>query len=218
MTRRTARERLLFEARKVGPEVTGLEGVRSHTASIESSGFGPSRLIRISCDGSEVCKEFSLEVMEDRPEFYPSDVPFFPSLPCTVLWDDEDGVYVKWSVPLSVEETSDFPGRLEVLFGRPEIPGKMPPTVGKLEEKAGEERIEIMSEALRDHLESGLPEVALSLVAEVMQFFERRGWTASREVPKRPWAVRVALRGEGRRLELVAMSLVVTLITLTEQT
>ena len=106
MIHRSARERLLDEAQQAGPDVTDLEGIRDHTASIVPSDNGPARLVRVMHSGAEVCWVFSLETGEERPQFYPSDLPFSSALSCTVSWDDEAGLAAKWEVPSSPESFS----------------------------------------------------------------------------------------------------------------
>ena len=97
--------------------MTVLDGIRDHTASIVSSDAGPARIVRVMRGGSEVCWVFSLEIGEERPQFYPTDLPFSTDLPCTVTWDDETGVTVKWNVPPSPEWDSQMKESMARLVG-----------------------------------------------------------------------------------------------------
>ncbi|MFG1691435.1 hypothetical protein ACGF5M_04705 [Gemmatimonadota bacterium] len=215
MIRRTAREHLLFEALRAGPEVTTLDGIRGHTASIEPSQAGPARIIRVLHGETEVCWAFSLEAGEARPEFYPQELPYIVTLPCTLLWDDENGYHVSWMVPQSPDFQTELEKRLKSLEGM-ELPEGMAALAADLPGKSKDEKIAMMRE-LRESipqatLEQGrevlgdLPDTVHDLISEVLHFHESRGWTVSPEKVGPGASQRFSIRSEGRERHFYAMA------------
>ena len=220
MIRRTARERLLFEALKAGPEVSTLDGIRGHRASIQASEAGPARIIRIFHGETEVCWAFSLEAGETRPEFYPQELPFIATLPCVLLWDDGIGYTVNWTVPQSPEWQADLKERLKSLEGMG-LPEGMAALAADLSGKPKDEKVAMMRELLEstpqatiDHAKavfgdlfsSDLPDTVHDLISEVLRFHESRGWIVSPEKGGPGASRRFSIRREGSERQFVAMA------------
>ena len=148
-------QRLLDEAKRAGPEVTVLDGEGGHIASIESSETGPARLVRVMLEGREVCWAFSLESGEGRPQFYPSELPFITDLPCTVTWDGETGLAMKWKFLPSPEWGAQLKERMVRLWKTKPLPDGCPDLADQPRGKTREELIEVMRarrDALADQL------------------------------------------------------------------
>jgi hypothetical protein len=171
MIHRTARERLLFEAREAAEDVESLEGIRGHTATLERSAHGPARIVRVSHDDAVVSWSFSLEPGEARPDFYPADVPLIPDMRCEMTWDDESGLVVRWREQLDPQQQAKFRENFESFRDRvEEMTGK------PLEPGAGV-RPEQAKEALASMAFPGLGEVVASRVSEIVAFHEAAGWS-----------------------------------------
>ena len=198
MIHRSARELLLDEAQRVGPDVTDLDGIRGHTASIVPSVTGPARLVRVMHGGSEVCWVFSLEAGEERPQFYPSDLPFSSDLPCTVSWDHEAGLAAKWEVPSSPESFS-----------------RMKEAMALLSEA---KKLRIGLADLSEILTHDLPDTAAAVMSDVATFHEDQGWNVKAEGGEPPISIKTIWRLGARKRKLVSMSAAgVTIVELSEQ-
>ncbi len=198
MIHRSARERLLYEAQRAGRDVTRLDGIRDHTASIVPSATGPARLVRVRDGGSEVCWIFSLETGEERPQFYPSDLPFSSALSCTVSWDDEAGLAAKWEVPSSPESFSRMKEALALLSEAKKLRVGLPD--------------------LSEIFAHDLPDTAAALMSDIVTFHEDQGWNVEAEGGKPPISIRSIWRLGARKRKLVAMSAAgVTIVELSEQ-
>ena len=149
-------ERLLDEAKKAGPDVTVLDGEEGHTASLETSETGPARLVRVMLEGREVCWTFSLESGEERPPFYPSELPFMTDLPCTLTWDGETGLAMTWKFLPSPEWKAQLKERMVRFWETNQFPDGFSDQADQLKGKTKEEMIEVMRkrrDTLLDQLE-----------------------------------------------------------------
>lgn len=113
MVHRTARERLLAEAREAPEHLERMEGIRGHSATLKCSDNGLARIVRVWHNGAVVTWSFSLEPGEARPDFYPPDLPFWPDMHCEVTWDDELGLVVKWREHVDPQRQAEFHENLE---------------------------------------------------------------------------------------------------------
>jgi hypothetical protein len=232
MVRRTARERLLFDALKAGPEVTTLAGIRGHTAVIEPSQAGPARIIRVLDGETEVCWAFSLEAGEARPEFYPQELPFIVTLPCTLLWDNENGHHVSWMVPQLPDFQAELGKRLKILEGM-EVPEEMVALSTEFPGKSKDEKIAMMrelresipqatsdqmKEAFGDFFTSDLPDTVHHVISEILHFHESRGWTVSPEKCGPGASQRFSIQREGGERHFYAMAAMgITVVQLYER-
>lgn len=216
-----AASRLMKEALRAEAGVVMLEGEGGLTASIEASDLGPSRMVRVHRDGSDVCWTFSLQADEQQPSFYPPDLPFVSGVPCSATWRAESGISAMWMLPPSPEWRSVLRSRMHSLEGL-DLPDEVRVFAERLKAESKAGRIALMRElrdalpasflerareAFGDLFEQGLPDEASTLMSVVVSFHEERGWKASSEPGDSTSARRWTLQKEGRReRHLLAMS------------
>jgi len=192
-THRTARERLLFEAKDLPRDVLRLDGIRGHSATVELSDHGPSRIVRVFHEGVEVCWTFAVDAAEPRPQFYPDDVPLVGSLSATVTWDDETGLHVTW-MPATEDQAAAFKRRFEAvdrgalqkaLADRAQerrdttAEGRREPS-GDVADGAPSPSAAFLKQAL---LDEDLSAEAEGAIEEIVAFHERAGWKVAPDGP-----------------------------------
>lgn len=186
----TALKRLLHEAREAPPGTTSLQGENGLTATLEESEFGEARMVRVFQEDREVFWSFPLKPGEEKPQFYPEDLPHLPDPVCNVVWTEKGGLVVFWNptsspvpVPLLREYASRLEG-LEIPPGMEEILTKAK-AVGKetasglgelLQELAPPSFMARVREATKGLLGEGLPEEVEAMAAVVRAFLEEEGW------------------------------------------
>lgn len=210
MIHRTARERLLFEAREAAEGVESLEGIRGHTATLERSAHGPARIVRILHDGAVVSWSFSLEPGEARPGFYPEGVPLFPDTRCELTWDCESGLVVKWQGQLDPSHQAEFRENLASFSER----------VGQMKSRGKEAAAGLTPDQIKGVLRSmappGLEEAVALRVGEIIAFHEGAGWGLESGPGPGP-IVKVSLKRGDTERSVVATTVGTTLIVLSEQ-
>lgn len=232
MTERTARERLLEEARSAPREARTLKGGGGHTASLEPSTAGPSRMVRVLHEGREVSWFFAMEEGEVRPSFYPSDVPYLPDLSCTLLWDDETGLNVRWSVAGNRDRIRELREQVRPL-NPSSVPDRVAEVSGMLEDATREERLRVfqsLKDDVRDSIATWagrlfgdskpdrLPPSVSEAVDRIVGFHRNAGWKVREEAVEKGASRRVVFaRGPSeRRLHAISV-LGITTIGLVEQ-
>jgi len=231
MTHRTARERLLFEAKDLARDVLTLDGIRGHSARLEPSPHGPARLIRVFHDGTEVCWTFEMEAGEARPPFYPDDVPLLDRLSASVTWDEEEGLQVRWMMPSNRERIAEIMTRLAGV-DLTDAPRGLGELAQELPTKTKEERAELWRDfeqrqggplrnwtrkMLGDVASRRLPEEVTAAVEDVVAFHEGAGWVVvDRGATEGPSRTVLMRHGSTERV-LQAISVVgITMIALSD--
>ena len=144
-----------------------------------------------------------MEAQEARPQFYPGDLPLLPSMDCTVTWDDETGLLVKWSECLTEGGKARFKERVEA-FTR------------KAHADADEASAEARKEALGLLMSQDLEDEVDPTIEEVLAFHESAGWTLLPEAAKGGPVRRVTLQLGTKRRTLNAIAAGVSIIVLGE--
>lgn len=210
MIHRTARERLVAEAKGAAEHLERIEGIRGHSATLERSEHGPSRIVRVWHNGTVVTWSFSLEPGEARPGFYPPDLPFWPDMHCEVTWDDESGLVVQWREPVDPQRQARFRENLESFKNRvQELTGE--PLASGSQVTPAQRR-----EALGVLAGKGQEESLEPRVSEIVACHEAAGWSLASGPSSGPM-VRVTLRRGATERSVLASSFGVTMIVLGEE-
>ncbi len=175
-------------------DVWSLEGIRGHLASLEASANGPARIIHVSHEGSEVCTMFTLGPGEQRPQFYPEDVPFLQEFGSVVAWDKDGGLKVIWSTRRTEAQKTEFKEWMaKVDFSA--MPEELRTLGEQMQGKTKEEMKQLMRDSLGNLPESvtdwskqlfggalsaGPPDYLDTGLADIVSFHEEAGWTAER--------------------------------------
>lgn len=185
-------KRLVREAQAAGPDASAIEGEGGFSASIERSTVGPGRLVRISRDGVEVYRTFSLQAGEARPPFYPDDVPYVASGSCILTWAAASGLSVVWMLPPSEAWTASLERGLGVLEDDDAFPQDVLDDFHRRLEGASEadglriaadlrarlprQLLDRLDEALGGLFTPAASPDGQAAVSEVIAFHEARGW------------------------------------------
>ena len=210
MIHRTARERLLAEAREAPEHVGNIEGVRGHSATLERSDHGAARMVRVWHDGSVVSWSFSLEPGEGCPAFYPPDLPFWSDMHCEVTWDDELGLIAKWRGHADARRLSEFRDNIEAFKKRvQDLTGEPLGSGTPVTPAQRREALEVLAG-------SGHEERLAERINEIVAFHKAIGWNQVSDPGSGP-VVRVILKRGGVERSLIATGLGVPTIVLGEE-
>ena len=175
-----------------------------------------------------MCWVFSLETGEQRPQFYPRDLPFNTDLPCTLTWDDETGLSMRWDVPPSPESVSKLKESMARFseIRRPTGFAGLPERLsGKTKEKRAAVRRELRESTPQSWIEQAtaalggwdLPDAATALMSDLAAFHQEQGWTVEEEKVRSPISTKTTWGLGARRRRLLTMSAVgMTAIELSE--
>jgi hypothetical protein len=210
MIHRTARERLLFEAREAAEDVERLDGIRGHTVTLERSAHGPARIVRVWHDGAVVSWSFSLEPGEARPAFYPNDVPQISDAHCEMTWDNESGLVVKWREQLDPQRQAQFRQNLKSFSERVEAMN------AKMMTPDSDLTREQRTEALMAMASPGLEDDVASRIGDIIAFHEAAGWSLESRPGPGPVVKARLKRGDTER-SMVATTVGAAVIVLAEE-
>jgi hypothetical protein len=185
-----ALKKLLAEVREAPPGTTSLEGEEGLSATLEGSTVGEARMVRVSHGFQEIYWNFILQAGENKPHFFPEDLPFIPDVLCAVTWTEKGGLVAFWNPPSSPDTTAlmtEFSSRIEGL----EVPSEMEEFLSKAK-KAGKETakglgdlfkdvvppsfMERAKEAAKGLFGEGLSEDASAIAETVSTFLGEGGW------------------------------------------
>jgi hypothetical protein len=231
-TMKAALKKLLSEAMEAPAGTTSLEGEEGLSATLEESTVGEARMVRISQGFQEIHWFFMLQPGEERPHFFPDDLPFIQVVSCAVTWTEKGGLMAFWNPESSPDTTrlmTEYSSRLEGM----EVPSEIEEFLSKAK-SAGKETargfgemfkdvvppsfIEKARDAAKGLFGEGLSEDAAGIAETVSTFLVEGAWTGEEEEGKPGhFYSRTFQKGEAERVLRAVSLLGISTVMLTEK-